>query len=77
MIVYLLALSSDSTAQALWRGRWGENYGDCKAGFSAIEDIDGNLVCGLADGDNHNLSFSSEIKACTQIDYNEKPPIIP
>jgi len=71
MKVYLLAAYDNSTAKELWIGRYGV-HGELKHGFSPIEDADGNLICGLADGENLQFSFADEIKSCSQIDYNPK-----
>ena len=41
-------------------------------GFEPIEDADGNMVCGLADGENENLPFASDIKLCPKIEFVPK-----
>ena len=47
-------------------------YGIAKVGFAPFEDNNNNLCVGLADGENTNLPFADEIKACEQIDFVPK-----
>jgi len=41
-------------------------------GFEPIKDADGNMICGLADGENNNFPFAADIKLCEQIEFVPK-----
>lgn len=40
--------------------------------FKPFEDANGNMVCGLADGENENYPFAADIKKCEQIEFVPK-----
>lgn len=41
-------------------------------GFEPTEDANGNMVCGLADGENENFPFAEDIRKCEQIEFVPK-----
>jgi hypothetical protein len=51
---------------AAWKGKYGVHA------FDAIEDADGNLICGLNNADNPNFPFVEDLKKCNQIEYVQK-----
>lgn len=51
---------------AAWKGKYGVHA------FDAIEDANGNLICGLNNADNVLFPFIEDLKKCDKIEFVPK-----